>query len=187
MLRPLQRRKLSRMFHLFDRDGDGVLVWEDYARISAGLLSVLGIDPAGELGRELADSYRVEWLELEQEAARDGRAVTLEGWLDYRRTQLMMPDAFEVNVAQYIHIIATHLDRDGDGRVTGADLRHYLGLYGMRDEERDIAVARLDPTGRGRFTYADIEDRAREYYFSNNPEAPGSWFLGPFGAEEGGR
>lgn len=180
MLRPLQRRKLSRMFHLFDQDGDGVLRPEDYDRISDGILGVLSLDPASRDGAELAQSYRDEWVELVDEAAREGRDVTLEGWLAYRRAQLMMPDGFDVNVAPYIALIAERIDRDRDGIVTGDDLRHYLGLYGMPDAEREIAVARLDPTGRGRFTPADIEDRAREYYFSNNPEAPGSWFLGPF-------
>lgn len=180
MLRQLQRRKLTRMFRLFDRDGDGHLQWSDYARVSAGLLRVLEIAPDSALGVELAQSYRDEWAELTGEAPRDGSAVAMEPWLTYRHAQLMAPDAFEVNVAPYIHTIATHLDRDRDERVTGDDLRRYLSLYGMADDERDVAVARLDPTGAGRFSYADIEDRAREFYFSNNPEAPGSWFLGPF-------
>lgn len=180
MLRPLQRRKLTRMFRLFDRDGDGALQWDDYARISAGLLAVLAIDANSALGQELAQSYRDEWAELTDEAQREARGVTLEGWLAYRRAQLMMPDAFEVNVAPYILTIATHLDVDGDGHVTGDDLRRYLGLYGMSDDERAVAVSHLDPTGDGRFTYADVEDRAREFYFSNNPDARGSWFLGPY-------
>lgn len=177
MLSELQRRKLTRMFRLFDRDGDGAIAWADYARVSARMLDVLELAPDSTEGAEMAASYRVEWEEL---ALEPGAGVHLPRWLAYRAEQLSMRDAFEINIAPYVLTIATHIDRDGDGFVGGDDLRRYLALYDMPDAERAAAVARLDPTGRGRIPYVELEDRAREFYYSNNPEAPGSWFLGPF-------
>jgi hypothetical protein len=177
MLSEMQRRKITRMFRLFDQDSDGQMVWGDYARVSTRLVDAIELPRTTPEGAELLDSYRVEWDEI---AGGPDGTVALDRWLAYRGEQLSVRDAFEVNIAPYILTIATNLDRDRDGVLVRDDLWRYLGLYQMPDADRDLALARLAPPGARPITYVGLEDLVREFYYSNNPEAPGSWFLGPF-------
>lgn len=181
MLNALVRRKLTRMFRLFDQDRDGALRREDYERISGNLLRVLQIPRGSTLGDEVLQWYVVEWGELQADADRDadGR-VTSSVWLSYRARQLAGPDAFEVMVRPYIEVIATHLDGDGDGVITREDIWRYLSLYGMPDADREVSLARAVPPGARGVTRAELLALARQFYFSDDEATPGSWFLGPF-------
>lgn len=179
MLQDLPRRKLTRMFRYLDDDGDGVLVRGDYDRICRSLLRVLAAPPGSEGEAEIEASYATEWAELEElSAARGDGRVTLELWLAYREEQLRGPDAFEVMIDPYVGTVFTHLDRDGDGRLTSDDVRRYLGLYGMPAEDLDEILEKLDPERRGAFTRVEIGELARQFYFSTDERAPGSWLLG---------
>jgi Ca2+-binding EF-hand superfamily protein len=179
MLTDLQKRKLSKMFRLLDGDGDGVLVRGDYDRTCRRLLAVLRAEPGSEDAAEIEASYATEWDELQAEAdrARGGR-VTLDGWLDYRGAQLEGPDAFETMIDPYVETVFAKLDRDGDRRISTEEVRGYLGLYRMPDEELDLILGRIDPDRRGIFSRQDIGQLARDYYLSDDPDAPGSWLLG---------
>ena len=180
MLTNTQRRKLTRMFRYLDGDGDGVLARGDYDRICGALLRVLEPPDGSPEAAEIRDSYAVEWDELQAEADREGRPVTLEGWLAYRDAQLGAPDAFEVMIDPYVGTVFALLDRDGDGRITRAEVRRYLSLYGMGDDALGEIFAKIDPQARGVFSRAAIGQLAREFYFSDDEQAPGSWLLGRF-------
>ncbi len=181
MLTDLQRRKLTRMFRYLDGDGDGVLARGDYDRICEALLRAVEAREASPESAEIRESYAVEWGELQAEAdARGDGRVTLEGWLSYRDAQLSGPDAFAVMIEPYVHTVFALLDRDGDGSLTRADVRRYLGLYGMSTEALAEIFEHIDPERRGVFSRAAIGELARDFYFSDDERAPGSWLLGRF-------
>jgi Ca2+-binding EF-hand superfamily protein len=181
MLTDLQKRKLTRMFDHIDSDGDGVLVRGDYDRICQSLLGVLGASPSSPEGAEIADSYAVEWSELQADAdAQGGRRVTRALWLAYRERQLGGPDAFEVMIDPYVGTVFALLDADHDGRISREEVRRYLGLYRMGEEELDEVLGKIDPGKRGSFDRQEIGKLSRDFYFSSDEGAPGSWLLGRF-------
>ena len=181
MLSQVQRRKLTKMFRYLDGDRDDVLVRGDYDRMCGALLGVLEPDPGSPEAAEIAASYAFEWSELEADASRDGgRAVTLELWLAYRARKLAPADAYETEIAPYVETVVALLDRDRDGRLSAAEVRRYLGLYRMREDELDEILGKIDPGRRGSFAREEILALARDYYFSSDESAPGSWLLGRF-------
>lgn len=181
MFTDLQRRKLSKMFRYLDQNQDDVLERGDYDRMCSNLLRVLEPAPGSKEAVEIADSYAVEWNELQAEAeAAGGHQVTLQSWLVYRATQLRGPRAFETMILPYVETVLALLDKDGDGRVSVPEVRRYLSLYGMPHAELDEILSRINPTGRDSFTWEEIGQLAQEYYFSDDEHAPGSWLLGRF-------
>jgi Ca2+-binding EF-hand superfamily protein len=180
MLTDLQRRKLIRMFTRLDGDHDGVLERGDYDRICGRLLRALEAQPGSQEAAEITASYATEWSELQAEADSSGGRVTLEGWLAYRDAQLGGPDAFEVMIDPYVETVFALLDRDGDGRLSSDDVRRYFGLYAMPAGELEEILGKIDPDRRGWFSRGDIGQLAREFYFSSDESAPGSWLLGRF-------
>ena len=180
MLTNVQRRKLTRMFRYLDGDGDGVLVRGDYDRICAALLRVLEARAGSPEADEIRASYALEWDELQAEADRAARPVTLKGWLAYRDAQLSGPDAFEVMIDPYVGTVFALLDRDADGHITRAEVRRYLGLYGMGEGALEEIFTKIDAHAEGVFSRAKIGQLAREFYFSDDEGAPGSWLLGRF-------
>jgi Ca2+-binding EF-hand superfamily protein len=185
MLSDLQKRKLTRMFDHIDGDRDGVLVRGDYDRICESLLGVLGASPGSPEGAEIVASYAVEWDELQPDADADadtdgGRRVTRALWLGYRDRQLAGPDAFEVMIDPYVGTVFALLDADHDGRISTDEVRRYLGLYRMGEGEVDEILRKIDPERRGSFTRREIGQLSRDFYFSSDEGAPGSWLLGRF-------
>ena len=181
MLTDLQKRKLTRMFDHIDADRDGVLARGDYDRICQALLGVLRAAPSSPESAEIAASYAVEWDELQADAdAEGGRRVTRALWLAYRDRQLAGPDAFEIMIDPYVGTVFALLDADHDGRISTGEVRRYLGLYRMGDGEVDEILGKIDPGRRGSFTREEIGQLSREFYFSNDEGAPGSWLLGRF-------
>lgn len=179
MLSDLQKLKLTKMFRYLDGDKDGVLDPIDYQRMSARLIAVLAAAPGSPHALEIADSYTTEWCELAELAATQGETrVTLAVWLDYRDAQLSVANAFEIMINPYIETVFTLLDADEDGILSYDDVRRYLGVYGMREVEKQEILARIDPQQRGSFTRQEINELARQYYFSSDANAPGSWLLG---------
>jgi Ca2+-binding EF-hand superfamily protein len=169
------------MFWYLDQNGDGVLERGDYDRMCRNLLRVLEPAAGSKQAAEIEDSYAVEWNELEAEAQQEGRAqVTLEGWLAYRGRQLEGPRAFETMILPYVETVLALLDRDGDGRVSVPEVRRYLSLYGMPAADLDEILSRINPARRDSFSWEEIGQLAKEYYFSDDENAPGSWLLGRF-------
>ncbi|TDD81987.1 hypothetical protein [Actinomadura rubrisoli] len=71
------------------------------------------------------------------------------------------------------------LDRDGDGRdrvISGPQVQRLLEVRGV---DAGIAFARLDRDRSGFVSRAKLPQAVREFYCSDDPEAPGDWLNGP--------
>jgi hypothetical protein len=59
------------------------------------------------------------------------------------------------------------------------EFRTLLSAYGAAYDDVDAAFDRLDHTGRGVLTVAELVVAARQYYAGTDPNAAGNWLFGP--------
>ena len=109
----------------------------------------------------------------------DGR-ISLEERLAAYEVTLNDPNSYDQLATQYAHLILGMWDRDGDGRLSADEYIKLLWCYGIEEDDAREAIKHVDRDGDGYLTKEDIIQALDEFYFSDDPDAPGNWMFGPY-------
>ena len=180
MLTELQKRKLTVLFNHHDTDDDGFLGKADYERFAERFCDIQGYAPGSPQGEAAHAQNMAVWEQVRQVADkdRDGR-VALEEYLESWDVTLGDKKLYDQLVTGYAQSLLALWDRDGDGRLSGAEYAAFLGCYGVGEDSALEAFRHLDPDGRG---YLLLETLMKRYdeFMGDDPDAPGNWMAGPF-------
>ena len=180
-LSPVQTQKLTTLFHLLDVDGNGVIERADHAQIVVRLGRLRGWEADspehGELGRKMM----AMWERLAEMAPADDQGrVSLGVWIDWHERRLSADFASMEVVFSGSDLALDLIDIDQDGMLSRGEYRLFYDVYGIDAEQVDEIFARLDINADGFITEDEINRLIRDFYFSTDERAPGSWFFGPF-------
>jgi Ca2+-binding EF-hand superfamily protein len=64
--------------------------------------------------------------------------------------------------------------------VSEQEYKNYLLTIQVTEAEAADAFRRLDLDRDGYLSREEIFQNMKEYYFTDDPNAPGNWFFGPF-------
>lgn len=178
MLTDLQKRKLTRMFTVFDTNRDGILEEADYLGCADNLAAARG-QAADSPGRaELRARYQFVWKNLS--TATGGRPVTPETFLRFNDTLLGDMANYQRNIAALVDSAFKTLDADGDGKVTLEEYRVYLRAHGLDEELAPEIFPRLDLNGDGHLSVEEVTKLIHQFYYSDDPSAPGNLIFGDY-------
>lgn len=182
MLSELRARKLTRFFRIFDRDGDGSLTIGDPQKVVHNLAKIRDLRPGTPHYESFHSGFMAYWEDLMNRSDADGDgAVTLQEWLDYHEEMLADEARFEYTVAFSAGVMFALMDVDENGTISLEEYGQWLQAWGIADDELTPEVfARLDRNGDGTLSQNEVLDMTREFYYSEDPEAPGNWCMGPF-------
>src|SRR5688500_6227755 len=180
MLTEFQRKKLTRLFSLYDADDDGFIGKADYERAARNLCRAHRYADGSAEYQSLFGVYMAAWEGLRRMADRDGdERVSLAEHLAGYDGMLggAGPEAF-VRIAQMSTVLA---DQDKDGKVSRDEMTTLLLAWadGAIDEAgAQAAFAKMDGDGDGFVSPEDMRRIVTEYFTSDDPDAPGNW-MGP--------
>ena len=176
----LQERKLTRWFASFDTDGDGVIDVLDFTGMAQVYCEAYDVPPRSETWRRMHHYALIVWRAIEKRTgAADPSRMTREEWLAWPGTSEYVD--FIVRAAiPFSQTAFSIADADGDGRCNVYELMAAQHRSGMSEEEIRRAFDRLDLDRDGFVTTDDFERAHREFYFSDDPEAPGNYLAGEF-------
>jgi Ca2+-binding EF-hand superfamily protein len=72
------------------------------------------------------------------------------------------------------------VDIDGNGRISPQEYALFLKAYNVDERLFDDIFRHLDLNGDGYLSRDEIFKLVREFYLSDDPQAPGNWLVGPF-------
>lgn len=185
-LTPFLEQKLEHKFYLLDVDGNGVLEAADFERVIESLAEhrEWGQDDPRYL--RLATTNREFWRALFDfcDMNEDGQ-VTMEEWFDFhanavyyeRRIGHEMPGV-ERTLGSMASFFYELLDGDGDGVVTMDNYVDFCIAHGLVEGDAQASFALMDRNGDGLLSREEVLMLVREFYSSEDPEAPGNWFFG---------
>jgi juvenile hormone diol kinase len=179
MLTDLQRRKLTRLFHVYDMDDSGYLMGEDYERIAQNFCRIHDWQPGSEGYQVMHESQAQQWQAVQAlaDSDQDGR-VSLEEYLA-AYSAIPDPDAFYAATVQAIvDFTFDYFDRDQDGYMTAAEFAEVYAVFDLAADDAHRAFTRMDVDGDGRIPKDEGLRLVREFYLSDDPDADGNVFFG---------
>lgn len=181
MLTDLQTKKLTRYFEVYDINDDGVIQASDFERIVENVRLLHGVEGNGP--DALRDAYMALWDRLRAGSDRDGsRGVDLDEWLGYWQLALENDARYEEEVQRITDRLLHVFDLDEDRTIGPNEFADFYGVFGLSVSLAETVFTELDTNGDGRITRDELLEVSRQFYRSDDVEAPGNVLFGPFGA-----
>jgi Ca2+-binding EF-hand superfamily protein len=181
MLTDFQKKKLSRLFAVLDSDHNNKLERSDYTTVVANLAKIHGWAPGSPQYAQTEELYLTIWDNLQMLADQNSdKQVSLEEFLQFHAQMLGTPELYEQITVGTVNLLFDAFDRDQDGTLSRDDFRDFFDAYGIRDKVADEAFQKLDSSGDGQISKEEAMQRIQEYYFSDDPAAPGNWLFGRY-------
>ena len=178
MLSAFRRAKLAHQFRIYDTNADGVLERTDLLRVADALAAARGDEPGSAAYQTLSAHYEELWAPLQRRAGGALHAkVTLEAYLAWHAEVLADVATYEEALGAMAGLLFDVFDEDGDGVVYLAEYERFARATGIPGTPASW-FPRLDLDGDGRLTRNEVRALSEQFYFSDDPQAPGNWFYG---------
>ncbi len=182
MLSDLQTQKLTRYFQVYDIDDDGRIDSADFDRIVHNVMILHWADEGTALTDALRAAYARFWDGLRKAADGDGDGeVSLDEWLAYWQLTLEDDRRYEEEVHHLTDRLFRVFDLDEDDTIGAAEFMDFFGVFGLPVDLAESVFVELDANGDGVISREELLAVAREFYRSDDPEAPGNLLFGPVG------
>lgn len=203
MLTELQKRKLKKLFDLYDIDGSGVITEADFQIMAESQANIQGYKSGSFESNIISSQFRTLWqnMQKEMDVNNDGE-ISLEEFLEYKAKQLNFKESYrplwleqqsgsktsqsyeksyeEDVILKLTNLIFERLDVDGNGEISREEYEQgFLAGLSNSNLSEDI-FSKLDINGDGHLSQEEVLQHVRDFFYSNDPEAPGNWILGPY-------
>ena len=181
MLTQLQKQKIARLFHIYDFDSSGVITADKAERVLRNLADIRKLPFGGPKFEAFRDGFLLYWQDLMTsiDINQDGQ-ITLAEWLHYHDHLLQDEEKFKQTVLASSKFMFKLIDANEDGKISLDEYRLWMIGFGLRDKDIVADVfTRLDLNGDGLLSASEMMMLITDYYYSDDPNTPGSWMMGP--------
>lgn len=183
MLSDLRKRKLAKLFHIWDTNHDGLIERADFLLVALRVAELSGSLPGSDAYRTIQAGYLQSWEIMCQTLDKDLVAgeMNLDEYLLAQEVGLADQTNWERYVREYVLGLANRVDKDHDGLITLAEFTSFACAYGIGVDIALKAAQSFDHNQDGFIRIDDIVRYLEEFYYSDDPAAPGNNFAGLFG------
>ncbi|MEM7066104.1 MAG: EF-hand domain-containing protein [Cyanobacteria bacterium P01_B01_bin.77] len=180
MLTNIQTRKLTKLFHLYDANDDGVLVQQDFIALAARL-SALRQGQTVSYHTQILAHLQQDWVCLCRAADcdRDTR-ITLDEWLTYYDQVLDDINQYASRVIALVTLIFATFDQDGDGYISEQEWIGMLSVFNVLPIYASSIFLNLDVNQDGVLNQDEVLTLIHDFFYINEPSAPVNVMFGPY-------
>jgi hypothetical protein len=178
MATDLLQRKLEKVFGSFDVDRDGVIDQLDITAMAQIWCDTYEVAPHSEGWRKIHGAAAKMWRDIRGSVDTDGmKRVTRQEWVAWS-DKPDFPEFVETSAIPFSLAVFDVADADRDGRITVEEMMAAQIKSGMSAAETRGAFDLLDTDHDGYVTGDEYAQAAREFYLSDDPDAPGNSIAG---------
>lgn len=187
-LTDFQRRKILHKFNMLDIDQNQKIEYYDFEHVIEVLAEQRGWEPDDPKFKRLSDANVGLWRALRDFCKVDDEgSISRQQWVDYHAQALhqakefdhLVP-GFETTLAAFTGFVQSLLDSDGDGLVTMDDYLALAAAHGTTAEEARQTFSAIDKNGDGTLNLDEVSALVRQFYLSDDADAPGNELFGKF-------
>ena len=181
MLTDFQKRKLNYLFDLYDVDKNGFVEQEDFEQVVRNLATTLRLQPGSPEYTRLHAGHMAIWNNVQQLGGAPGsQRVTREEFVNGYDRLLSNKDTFLATIGNFADVFLELSDQDRDGRLSQQEYVANLRGFNADEAAATEAFRKVDLDGDGYLSLDQITRYVEEFFYSDDPQAPGNWMLGPF-------
>lgn len=181
MLTDLQKRKLMKLFSMYDADFDGSLVGKDFEAVAHKLAEMAGWSTRSPKCLTLMGQFTQEWKRLKGSADADhDQKISIDEWFTYYDGVLSDEQKYNKRVQTLKELVFDVFDVNGDGELSAAEWSKLLSVYNVSPVYVSIIFPILDIDQDGVLKKPDVIALMREFFYSDDPDAPGNLVFGPY-------
>lgn len=180
MLTDLQKRKMTRLFNVYDIDGSGEIKEADYRRLIDNFAAIRGWAGGTPDYARLQSKFMFVWEYMQKFSDADrNESVTLDEFLAYASS--LLEGNYGAIAGSTGSFLFELIDEDGDGQISLNEFQMFYWGYGIEDEKIAADIfARLDLDGDGILSAEEFAQHGYDFHYSDDPDCPGNWFFGPY-------
>ncbi len=175
MLSDFRTQKISSGFAELDANGDGHVERSDIEMLVHNHGAAYGFVPGSPEYEDLVRNTLGIWDQIRQFDSDGDGQVSLEEYIAGFDAFLSQRDAFLGGMGTLVDSFYSMADRDGDGLLSEEELILHYRAWSHSEDQAKQAFQHLDRRGSGGISKQDWMANLEEYYFSEDPEAPGNW------------
>jgi Ca2+-binding EF-hand superfamily protein len=178
MATTFQQHKLEKVFDSFDLGHKGVIDELDLVAMAQIWCETYDATPNSLTWRKIHGQARGFWrgIQASMESG-DVERITKADWVAYM-DKPGFAEFVEKVAIPFSMAVFDAADKDGDGRITVEEMMAGQGKSGMSEQETRSAFELLDIDHDGLVTADEYVQAAREFYLSEDPDAPGNLIAG---------
>ena len=183
MLTEFQRVKQTHYFEMVDADSDGLITASDWAEIGRNLASVRNLKRGTPGHDAVMATMGTIWANLGKYCSDPNRVyVSLDDWLLFEDEKVVNAD--DVAYDEYVNTIASGvfslLDTESEGWIGKGEYIDLAMSFWVSPRFAVPCFEKLDTNGDGKINLDEFLGLLLDFHRSNDPNAPGNWFFGPW-------
>jgi EF hand domain-containing protein len=178
MTTELRQRKLEKAYGSIDVDQDGVITALDVTALAQIWCETYDLPPRSADWFAIHAAGQKLFREMPGSTGPDGvKHVTAADWVRWG-DDARFPEFVENTAIPFSMAVFDAADKDDDGKIDRAEMMAAQIRGGMSEVETKQAFGILDTDGDGYVTHDEYVRAARDFYLSDDPEAPGNSIAG---------
>ncbi len=196
MLTEFQKRKLMKLFSMYDACNLGVLKISDFELLAQRLADLRGWKEDSNHYRDISGKFIYLWNRIRSEIKNVYNSqphilnnpdawntqirsqVSVEEWFTYFEVVLNNQN-YKAEILALSDAIFSVIDTDESGHLDKSEWAELFRVYNISVIYVDETFAKIDIDGDGNLSKDEVMSMIEEFYYSNDPESAGSYMFGP--------
>lgn len=184
MLTEFQKRKLMKLFSMYDAQNLGVLKLSDFEQLAQRLAELRGWKPGTPAYEKNLNQYLFfQWnrirttIKQKLQHPKDG-SVNLEEWFAYYNI-VLNDKTYQEELNLLTEAVFYVVDVDETGHLDKSEWADLFRVYNLPVIYVDETFARIDLDGDGVLSKEEVLSMVQVFLNSDEPDQPGNYMFGP--------
>ncbi|PZU99993.1 MAG: hypothetical protein DCE90_01525 [Pseudanabaena sp.] len=183
MLSNLKRRKLTKLFTMYDACNSGSLKFADYEQIVSRLATLRGFKIDSNEYQKMIEKYGFQWIKMRGDIKellqkKQETNVSLDEWLAYHEIVLQNSDHQKL-IRSLDELLFDTVDVDRSNNLDLAEWKTLFSIFNIPVVYADESFQQIDCNGDGSITREELFPILEEFYYSEDENAIGNKVFGP--------